>query len=210
MLWHWVIEELALIAIWLSLWGQSPSRWKLMMGLIISVQDLKRRPEHFCVQFDLSGSYCVDGMLLVLNFSSFSKGWGKKKCLYSTKHLLCMVAGTLLRDSPLDRMHQSYIGKASVEGFGTSSPMFFDIVFNHSRQLEKTLKYHEPFNPRMVRNSFTQESPEFIALVSFNWQNVLHCSTTKWIFLPQDTVYIPPSLTMPFDQTKPILIDYKW
>lgn len=146
------------------------------------------------------GHTVCDGMLLVLNFSSFSKGWEKKK-MYSTKWLLCMVAGTLLRDSPLDRIHQSYIGKASVEGFGTSSPMFFDIVFNHSRQLEKTLKYYEPFNSRTVRNSFTQESPEFIALVSFNWQNVLHCSTTKWTFLLQDAVYIPPSLTMAFEQT---------
>lgn len=59
-LWLWVTEVLALIAVRLC-FAQSVNRWKLMMGLIILEQELKRRPGPFCarVQLSLSGSRCV-------------------------------------------------------------------------------------------------------------------------------------------------------
>lgn len=157
MLWHWVIEQLALRAIQLSLLSQSLGRWRLMTGLIILVQDLKRSPEAFWahVLFDLSGSYCMwwhaNGVLI-----SPSSARAEKKRLHGGGHLPCVTAPVT--------------GPSGICWEGLNGRIW-DLLpnilwhFNCSRQLEKTLEHHEPFKPRAIRNTSSQASPECIALV---------------------------------------------
>lgn len=71
---HWVIVDLAWIIIWLSLLSQSPSRWRLMMDLIILVQALKRRPVVSELAFSLifQGHTVWGGGMLLESSISFS------------------------------------------------------------------------------------------------------------------------------------------
>lgn len=118
--------------------------------------------EHMFISFFLGSPVC-NGMLLEPSNSLLLQRLGKRK-LQSTRHLLCMVAGISQRDSP-GQGPAGLCWEGLTEGSGFCSPRFFDIFLNHSRQLQKTLKHHKPFKPRVIGNTFSQESPEFIALV---------------------------------------------
>lgn len=92
------------------------------------------------------------------------QGLGERK-LQSARHLFCMVAGLFQCGSPRDQAHPAYVGKASQKDLAPApqgSLTFSLIIQGDWRKPWNTTSL---FKPRVIRNTFSHESSEFIALV---------------------------------------------
>lgn len=110
------------------------------------------------------GRPVCNGMLLEPSNALPSARAGKRK-LQSARHILCMASGLSQRSSPYDRAHQAYVGKASQKDLAPAPQGSLTFSLIAQGNWRKPWNTTSLFKPRVIRNTFSHESPEFIALV---------------------------------------------